>query len=653
MPPNSRHLATITSLAIERAAFSRPGPDGRMQPTTAADVQSILEQIQSRGSGGRGSLLGYAGDHQSGLWDEPAHPRESTAHDGKKPGEFAPGGEGGDLPEPALDPAAAHKARLADSGDYYAAYVEWQQETATAQQAFNAEHADWQRATDAYAKYETDHKAWDARDTERTARKETLDEADPIGAAEKAIEATFEATPEPDWDLNQEDPHAHYRARVAPFADSFAKAWDEHFGAKGQVRAALLELGTNDKGLAKFDRAAAKGRASLEKSAEKYKAAAGKYLDYQVRADEEKAKFEGMEEPEAPDEPTLDEPIEPDRDDFETDEEYDEAQSAYEAEKKPFDDAWDEYEKADAQHEKASAAYQKASEKVGAMDVQAEKLAGLMDEHKESLETAWDEALESLKEEQGEIAEKLTATIDKEAEKDEEPDEVDEPGDEPEFEPPEAPDPNDFEPDEESEEDEPDEEDDEEEEEPVPHHRRGAMIPYGATPLQAGLMSLAEGVFELLARPSAAPVVHVAPAAAPVVHVAGPPPAQEKEEEPGVPKLYYRDPNGVMVAYDRERFLENTLEGLADTMTHLVEALSRPPPTWPAPVIHLPEQPAPVVNVQPPVENPLAYAREKDLQATLDRLSEAIEEMVRANTRPRRRRLLRDTDGEVTGSVEE
>ncbi len=635
---NSRHLKVVTALALERAAFGRPGPDGKLSAAGLADVQSILEQLQSRGGGGRGGLLGYAGDHQGGLWDEAQHPRDEG-------GEFTAGGAGGDGTD--ADEHPDHKARLADSSDYRDAHVEWQQETAAARQAFDSEHADWQEAADVYAKYETDKAAWDERDTQRTARGDAINEADPIGEAEKAIEATWEASPAPDWDIKQEDPVAHYRGRIAPFADSFAKSWDEHFGEKGPVRAALSELADDDKALTKFDRAAAKGRASLDKSAEKYKTAAGKYVDYQVRADAERAKLEEMDEPEAPDEPALDEPIEPDREDFETDEEYEDDLADYPARKKQFDNAWDEYEKVAAKHEKASAAYEKQQTKAEATEGRAEELASTTEEHKESLETAWTEALDSLKEEQGEIAEKLTAAIEKEAEDDPEPDEVDEPGDEPEFEPPEAPDPNDFDPDEEPEEDEPDEED---EDEALQHQRRVGVIPYGATPLQAGLMSLAEGVFELLARPSPNPVVHVAPAAAPVVHVAGPSPAQKEEEEPGVPKLFYRDPNGVMVAYDRERFLENTLEGLADTMTHLVEALSRPPPP---PVIHFPEQPAPVVNVQPPVDSPLAYAREKDMQATLDRLTEAIEEMVRANTRSRRRRLLRDADGEVTGSVEE
>ncbi len=79
MPQSSQHLATITALALERAAFSRPGADGRMSAETLADVEAILAQLQARGIG-RGAALGYAFDPNQ--WVEVAAQKSSGGHPG-------------------------------------------------------------------------------------------------------------------------------------------------------------------------------------------------------------------------------------------------------------------------------------------------------------------------------------------------------------------------------------------------------------------------------------------------------------------------------------------------------------------------------------------------------------------------------------------
>ena len=82
--------------AIPAAQYARDADDPREEIDLNAEEEAALERAWARleAEGARGGREGEALLYV-GPWDEAAHPRETTAHDGKQPGEFAPGGQGG------------------------------------------------------------------------------------------------------------------------------------------------------------------------------------------------------------------------------------------------------------------------------------------------------------------------------------------------------------------------------------------------------------------------------------------------------------------------------------------------------------------------------------------------------------------------------
>lgn len=271
---------------------------------------------------------------------------------------------------------------------------------------------------EATRKHEADYDAWTKRGLDRSVNmialqstNYTAEANDPaeqslIGTAPLTIGTSkaIEDTPEG---------RQQYRQAAADFTARYVAAWQGAFGEGGALARSLAAVGAGEKELAKLAALGGKGRAAIEKAAQKWQTAIDRHIETKAKRDELGPE---PEEPQPPDEPDELDPDDPDV--------THEQRAASEAAQKQYEADHASYEKGYAAWETAHERWEERSEKLEDRD---NELSDKADELLTGMDEVWSEHKDDIEEVVTKITDRLYDVLQEADEADEEPQEPDEP----------------------------------------------------------------------------------------------------------------------------------------------------------------------------------------------------------------------------------